>query len=176
MFCLAPRHSAEGHAWLKDLIPQLVWDIKQACWSRGAPVIILHDKFIPVIKLIAQKPFNPEHPGSEPWVQVRENDSIMAFSVYLDHTDVVNKLFAIEIKEEGVEPDWSDLIVAAGVAGDSSIAALATLLCSWNLFIFTRSTFWGCSQIIASYLGPFQNSPPPLVDYVIYAYPLKECL
>ena len=54
----------------------------------------------------------------------------MAFCVYLDHADVVNKLFAIELKEEGIEPDRGDLIVAAGVACDSSIAALATRPCA----------------------------------------------
>jgi hypothetical protein len=54
----------------------------------------------------------------------------MAFCVHLDHTDVVNKVFAVEIKEEGVKPDRADLIVAAGVACDSSIAALATRTCA----------------------------------------------
>jgi hypothetical protein len=60
----------------------------------------------------------------------------MAFCVYLDHADVVHKLFAIELKEEGVEPDRGDLIVAAAVAGDSSIAPLATRTCACNIYVY----------------------------------------
>ena len=50
----------------------------------------------------------------------------MPLSIYLDHTDVVNKLFAIEVKEKRVESYRADLIATAAVGRDSSITALAT--------------------------------------------------
>ena len=49
----------------------------------------------------------------------------MSFSINLDQTDVVNKLFGVVREEEGIEPDRDDLITTAGVGSDATVAAIA---------------------------------------------------
>ena len=48
----------------------------------------------------------------------------MSFSINLDQTDVVNKLFGVVREEEGIEPDRDDLITTAGVGSDATVASI----------------------------------------------------
>ena len=50
----------------------------------------------------------------------------MTLRIYLDHADVVNKLFAIEVNKKRVEQYRMDPIAATAVASYSSSAAFAT--------------------------------------------------